>query len=284
MLISLLSAAPAHARPSFQLEQTSARAGDAVRFTISNVNGWGVAYHLELAGADLQNGRGANAIAGTFRMPDLGEGARYVALDAYLWWANTSRRVQTTVHYLGPRPPDPPAPAPPPTLTKPDVVSQPAPGPSSSPSSSAPAAKGPPSSHARPKAERRRGHARTRRAAGKKRSTASKDKGSRRAHRARDRHRRKAAAKHRRSKRSMRGAGPFLNGFQGPGGSNAADADDSSGQKPSPRPTVLTASRDSGIGASTVVPVALTLAALGLVGSAVMRRRRLASRGDRSRP
>jgi hypothetical protein len=78
----------------------------------------------------------------------------------------------------------------------------------------------------------------------------------------------------------MRGSGAFLNGFKGPAEDGSGDGDAAGGKRPAAT-VALTASRSDGLATSIVVPAALTLAALTLAGSAVVRRRRLASRSDR---
>ena len=72
----------------------------------------------------------------------------------------------------------------------------------------------------------------------------------------------------------MRGAAPFLNGFEGPKDGQSS-GDDAPGGKPTAKAVALTASHGDGLRASIVVPAGLTLAAFALVGVAVVRRRRL---------
>ena len=86
---------------------------------------------------------------------------------------------------------------------------------------------------------------------------------------------RAAAKKRRLSRRSAPGPGPYLDGFTGPR---------SSDRKPNAPGRVLIAPRanvDDGLSAAVAVPATLTLAALTLVGTAVLRRRRLAARRGR---
>jgi hypothetical protein len=267
MLLLLLCASTAHARPSFELGTFSARAGDVVHFSISNVDGWGVAYHLELDGEDLLDGRFNSSATGTFTMPDLGAEPMTLNLSAWLWWSDSRTRVNRTLEYRGPAlPPPPPAPAP--------ATSAPAPAATPSPQDGhapAPAGKAP-SSAPKPKATaetRPRAHT----APGTNRRVAARAERRRgRTQRTRDDKRRRAARKHRGSAPPVRGAGPFLNGFEGPGaagpgaGSGAA-ADD---------PDVTLASRSAdGWNAAIVVPAVLTAVALALAGTAALRRRRL---------
>jgi hypothetical protein len=99
-----------------------------------------------------------------------------------------------------------------------------------------------------------------------------------RAHRrTRDRHKRKAD-KHRRSTRPAGPAGPFLEGFDGPGakaGESQAPGNDTNAAKPA----VLTSgSLYDSLTAALLIPAVLTAAGLILVGSALLRRRRLLRR------
>jgi hypothetical protein len=132
-LTFLLSAAAAHARPSFELTDDSARAGDVVHFFISGVEGWGVAYHLEIGGEDVLDGRDRSVVAGTFTMPDLGDAGRTVAVDVQLWWSDNQRKDRRRLEYLGPALPAAEAPAAPFPVAAGEPQAAPSPQPTPSP-------------------------------------------------------------------------------------------------------------------------------------------------------
>jgi hypothetical protein len=252
-----------------------------VHFNISEVDGWGVAYHLEIAGADLQDGRSKGFLAGRFTMPDLGEAARTVTLDADLWWSDAKRRVRRSLEYLGPAlPAEPPASSP--TSTAPAAVPQgprsPEPSYSSKPTVGNPLAQAvTPESHRPP----RQTH--TRRATGTQRSVASRDERRGRDHPGGDRHKLATAKTQRHLQHSARGTGPFLNGFAGRrAGALSGDQDGGAARTSTALHGAMLAASgadlDGGFNAAVVVPAGLTLAALTLAGTAFLRRRRLASR------
>lgn len=279
--MSLLTAGSAQARPSFDLGTSSARAGDVVHFGISGVDGWGVAYHLELAGEDLLGGRSKNSVAGTFTMPDLGEEAITVNLDAWLRWSDTKARTKRSLEYRGPAlPPAPPAPPPgtvPAGLPLAPPVSEqgdsPAPGPGSSPSK-----------QASPKPHGARRKARTRHhTTSKPSSAASGGERLRATRRVRGRHARDTAARHRRSKQSLRRIAPLRDGGGASAGEGPAHDQNASTQN-APRVAIAAPRRGlhDGIDASIVVPALFTLGGLKLLGVAVLRRRWLASRSAQS--
>ena len=103
--------------------------------------------------------------------------------------------------------------------------------------------------------------------------------------RAPDRHNRRAAAKQRRSKHRARRATRFFNGYAEPGGQvQPGDRNESVApkQRPADSGAGAAASLDDGVDASVMVPAVMTLAALTLAGTALLRRRRLASRAGRN--
>ena len=257
-------AGTAQARPSFELGSFSARAGDVVRFDVSGVDGWGVAYYLELNGEELLDGRSSSS--GTFTMPYLGEDGRTVDLDGSLWWGDSRTRIHRSLEYRGPALPPPPQPPPP--VPSPPAATAPA---APSPQTSAPAARPAPSRSAPPEPERRHGSGGAKEGKAKQ-PVAPKRKTQRRKARARDRNKRRAARKHRRPGRPAGPAGPFLEGFGGPAPSAEGDSPGPSAAKPA-----VLASRglnDPGSPA-VLVPAALALAGLGLAASVALRRRRL---------
>ena len=283
MLITLLSAGSAHARPTFELVDQSARAGDVVHFRISGVDGWGVAYHLEIDGDDLLDGRSKTPLTGTFTMPDRGEDARSTVVVAALWWSNTNGRVTRNLQYLGPAlHADPPASSPEPTAPAAVPQAAPSPQPGYSPQ---PAAGSPLSKAVSRKPHHGRRHKPKRHATETQGSGRSHGERHRRQHGALDRRNRRAAAKQRRSKHRARRATRFFNGYAEPGGQvQPGDRNESVAPKPAPRTVVLARRRslDDGVDASVMVPAVMTLAALTLAGTALLRRRRLASRAGRN--
>ena len=273
-----MCAGTAHARPTLDVWPESARAGDVVHLGIWGVDGWGVAYHLELGGENVLDGRNADYVNTTFTMPDLGQDASSVTLDATLWFGDSRTRVQQTLDYRGPALPaaDPPAPSHGSTGPADAPAVAPAPQHGQSPAPSA-GGKAPP--HAvTPKSHAPHGHARTHHTAKPERHATSKREQHRKAHhRARDRHKHKAA-KHRRSLRPAGPTGPFLKGFDGPG-AESADSESPANGANAAKPSVLTSGGlyDS-LTAALAIPAALTAAALILVASALLRRRRLLRR------
>jgi len=248
----------------------NARAGDVVHVGIWGVDGWGVAYHLELGGNDLLDGRSSDYVNTTFTMPDLGENARTVSLDTTLWWGETRTHAQQAVEYRGPAlPADPPAPSAGSTAPASTPLAAPSPQHGRSP---APVAGNSPSHSAIPKSQRRPGHAHHRDTADSQRHATAKAKRRADGHR-RDRHKRRTAAKHRRSARPAGHTEPFLSGFAGP----AESASDPAGSKGAGRPRVTFTARSAldSMSAALAIPGALTAAALTLVGLALLRRRRL---------
>jgi hypothetical protein len=283
--VCLLGAATAHARPSFELADTGARAGDAVPFSISEPGGWGVAYHLEIGGEDILDGSYAGAVSGTFTMPYLGDSARTVLVDAELWWSDNRRKDKRRLEYLGPALPAPDLPPSAPVSTVQAIAPQAAaPAPGSTPSaasSPSPAAAGPP----KPRSEgRKRAKPHTSKTKHLGRGTAER---RRVGHRVRNRKRGDAVRKHRRSKRSRHWKGGYYTGYaepgQGrptgrPGGFSALSAI----VPPSAALVATAPRRGEGANPAVFVPALLGLAGVTLAGTAVLRRRRLASRSRRA--
>jgi hypothetical protein len=288
-LITLLAAGSAQARPSFGLDQSSARAGDVVHFTIAGVDGWGVAYHLELGGRDLISGRSKSSVAGSFTMPDLGDDARAVSLDAWIWWSNTKARTQRSLDYRGRAlpPPDPPAPppVPAPPVSAPAVPVTPATGPlagpSPGPAGQPAAAVTSPSHAARPRANVRRRRSASRHGTAAPAHARSGGARLRAALRARARRARHAAAAHRRSRHARRHIAPLPRGVPTPQAGLGAGEEPAKPATQSAPATRRVAAHDR-IGTSVVVPAVLTLGALMLLATAVLRRRWLAARAAQS--
>jgi hypothetical protein len=267
-LTFLLSSATAHAKPTFGLTETSARAGDLVHFTIAGVDG-SMSYALEVDGTQVLDGTSDGGVSGTFTVPDLGDESWTVTVDAKIRGAGKRKNLQSELQYLGSALPvtDPPAQAPAPAVP---VVPQAAPSPQQiySPdavdgTSPAPAVK--------PRSRHRRRHTRKRHAIEvPRRVVARSGERRRRAHRRPARRKHDAAARKARSKRAARRTAPLFDGIPVPGGGLA------------PRPALLVATT-GGRPAHTaiVVPTMLGLAAIALAGTALLRRRRLASRRGR---
>jgi hypothetical protein len=278
-LTFLLSVAVAHARPSFELTDSTARAGDVVHFSISGVEGWGVAYHLEVGGEDVQDGRDRAAVAGAFTMPDLGDAARTVIVDAQVWWSDNQRKEKRRLEYLGRALPVADVPAPVSTVAAGEPPAAPPAEPISSAkvldgTAAAPAAASP--SHRRPRQSRER------RPAIPQRHAERSGKRRRSAHRGRDRRKRDATARKRHSKRSARRYKGFFHGYAEPRANGRPGGDGLlalNAMAPYTAALAVTRARTGGDGnAALVVPALLGLAGLALAGTAVVRRRRLASR------
>ncbi len=276
----MLSGAVAHARPSFELTDSTARAGDAVHFSISGVEGWGVAYHLEVGGEDALDGRDRNAVAGTFTMPDLGDGERSVVVDVQLWWADNQRKEKRRLEYLGPALPVADVPAPISTVTSGEPQAAPPPE-ASSPAQalhgSAPAPTAGSPSHRRPRQSRKRQATGPRHAerAGERRRAAP---------RGRNRAKRDGTARKRRAKRLGRGYKGFFHGYAEPRTKGRPSGDGLlalNAMSPYTAAFAVTGARaGDGVNAAVAVPALLGLAGLTLAGTAMVRRRRLSSRHD----
>ena len=161
-----MSAAVAHADPSFVLAESQARAGDAVHFSITGGEDR-VTYELEVADRDVLKGEAdgdSGAVSGQFTMPDLGAAAKSVTVEAEIRDDDDDKTtVKRKLQYLGPALAAA-APAEPQSAAAPAVPHQPAPGPAPAHNpaiAKAPAAQSAPAER---RAKRRR-HARKRRAA-----------------------------------------------------------------------------------------------------------------------
>jgi hypothetical protein len=276
----LSSVAVAHATPSLELSDTSAHAGDPVNFTISGVYGT-VTYELDVDGTwvldDSVDADDDGVVSGMFTMPDLGNAGRTVGVEVAL--SGRRRRLQGDLQYLGPALPvsAPPAPGLPSTTP---VQPQAAPTPKE-PYSGKVVEKTSPAQAAtpRPRHGRRQGHGRN--TGRPTRQAARSDAGHRHAHRDRRRHHRHEGTKHTRPKHKSHRAAPTVSGTSGPQLQGKRLPPDPGGS----RPSVLVAAGArprGGAHATVVVPAVLGLASLALAGTALMRRRRLASRHGRN--
>ncbi len=282
-LFFLLSAAAAHARPSFELEEPAGRAGDVVHFSISGAEG-PVTYELEIGDEDVVEGAGGGgAVSGAFSVPDLGDAARTVTVEAEIRESGKRKKVKRRLEYLGPALPvtvplGPAVPSPAPVVV-PETA--PSPEPTYSPkaadgTSPAPAVT-PLSSH-RPRQSRERSAIEPLRHVGR-----SGDR-RRRAHRSRGRRKRDGATKRSRSKRLIPRTAPLFDGIPEPGWRSRSGDGDAFVGPIAPRAAVLAAAATrpgdgAGANAAVVVPALLGLGALTLLGAAVLRRRRLDSAG-----
>ena len=104
-LIFLMSAAVAHADPTFVLAESQARAGDSVHFTITGADDH-VTYEVEVADRDVLEGEAdgdGGVVAGQFTMPDLGSAAKSVQVEAEIREDDDKTTVKRKLQYLGPR-------------------------------------------------------------------------------------------------------------------------------------------------------------------------------------
>jgi hypothetical protein len=287
VLISLLSAAAAHARPTFELVETSARAGDVVHFYISGVED-SVAYELEVADTHLQDdvddaGEG-EVVSGMFTVPDLGDEPWTVTVEVKMWWLDKRRTVKRRLDYLGHPLPDTETAAPAAPSTVADAVQG---APATEPTSSPKAPEGtslvlaPKPQSRRPLQSRKRGATESPRHLQR---SAERRRG---AHHDRDHRNRDVKPRHRPSRYPGRHITQFFDGYAEsragarPRGGNGFFA--LNAIAPPTAALAGTAARPGG-GAdpSVVVLSLLALAALTLGGTAVLRRRRLVSRRGRT--
>ena len=277
-LTFLLSAAVAQASPSFQLTDSSARAGDLVHFSISGIDGSGT-YELEVDDTYVLDGTSAGPISGTFAVPDLGDAARTVTVEAKIWASGRRKNMWSDLEYLGSALPviEPPAQAP-----TPAAPTAPQPAASPAPDYTPNAVDGSPASAVKTRSKHRR-HSRRRRATEPLRHVARNGERRRRAHHGHHHRRRGAATRHARHKRAGRQTSRLLDGVSKPGTPPQANQHAGPGRT-APHTAVLVATGarpGKGMTAAAVVPALLGFAALVLAGTAVVRRRRLVARRGR---
>jgi hypothetical protein len=285
VLISLLSAAAAHARPTVELVETSARAGDVVHFYISGVED-SVAYEVEVADTYLLDDAGeGDVVSGMFTVPDLGDEPWTVTVEVKMWWLEKRRTVKRRLDYLGHPSPETETAAPAAPATVADAVRQgaPAPEPTSSPkapegTSLVPASK--PQTR-RPRQSRKRG------ATASPRHLERSAERRRGAHRGRDHRNRDAKPRHGRSRYSNRHITQFFDGYAEPGAGARPGGENGfiALNAIAPRTAALAGTAvhpGGGADASVLVPALLALTALTLAGTAMLRRRRLVSRRGRT--
>jgi hypothetical protein len=281
----LLSAPAAYARPSFELTESAARAGDRVGFSISGADG-SATYELEVDHKQVLEGAGGGAVSGVFTVPDLGDAVRTVTVEAEIRGSDKQKRIKRKLEYLGSAlpVPGPPASASSPALPAVLPPAAPAPEPNYSPNpisgtSSGPAVTPPPRGQPR--------QSRKARTVEPPLHLARRGERPRRAHRGHDRRNRDAGARNTRPRRLGPRTAPHFGSIPPPGARARprAGGGSSSLNAIAPPATVLAATRahpgDDGLKAAVVVPALLGLAGLALTGTAVLRRRRLASRPGR---
>jgi len=291
MLIASVSSAQAYAKPSAELVDASARAGDVVHFSITGATA-GVSYQVAVGDRVVQDGTGrGHLVPGTFTVPDLGDDARTVNVEILISGPGKPRTVDRDLGYLGRAHtgtsppvtvvPAPVAPGPAPSVT-PQQPPQLAPGPvqssvqslvhgGSSAPAATPPAHGQPHHAAAPPVRRAPHHAASR---GKHRP------GGHHAHR---RHARHAPAGTRRASRRI--VCPCRFGHLEPTHAGKPGGHIARGSpEPTTAPPAIKNVRVDGGGltAAAVVPALAALAALTLGATAIARRRRVASRLGRS--
>ena len=281
----MLSAAPACAAdPTFLLAQSEARAGDTVQFSITGAKKR-VAYEIEVGGKEVLEGSGSanGVILGQFTMPDLGASSKTVTVEAEIDEQRGTTVARRKLQYLLLTAPEPLVSAPPPATTPgaapvlPVVLQQaapvpPAPAHTISPApAAAPVAPAPVGKHSSRAPRQARGEPRvTSRNRGPKRHVAVKKR------------RAKHRVKHSTKRRAARTA-PLFDGIReaGSGPESAAQADAPgflSMNAIAPPTSVLSAARGDGLNAAVMVPALLSLVALAIAGTALLRKRLTAPR------
>jgi hypothetical protein len=272
-LVTVLSAAPAQARPNAELAESVARAGDVVHFSISGATG-GVSYDVYVDHDWVQDGDG---LSGSFVVPDLGDDAWTVDVGIVIW-SNGRRTVERELEYLGqalpvrtPTTPALPAPAPE-AASQADAAPVPAAPPAIDRASTNPGAGAP----VRPHGSRGR-HDRQ-----SPRHAASGDAHQRAAHGALDHRPRHAVGKHRKHGRHRIVCpcrfGPLTGGAKARPSLGEYSALGSIEPHAAALAAKSVATAGGGLSAAAAVPALLALAAIALTGTAVARRRHLASR------
>ena len=109
-----MSTGVAHADPRFAVVESQARAGEAVHFSIADVESR-TKYGLEIGDLVVLEGTAATtAVSGQFTMPDLGAVGKAVTVEARIREPDGgTTTVRRSLQYLPPAPPPAPAEAPP---------------------------------------------------------------------------------------------------------------------------------------------------------------------------
>jgi hypothetical protein len=274
-----VSAGVAHADPSFVLTESEARAGDTVHFSISGAEGR-VTYDLEIEDREVvEDGAGSGrSVSGQFTMPDLGPSSRTITVKASIEDSDDSTTVTRKLQYLVPD-----------QAVAGPAGALPPPAPAALQQAAANPEPAHPSLAAKPPASRR--PAEKRRASRAPRRERARHTGRRQESApSRGRSRRRAGpVKRARSKRVRPRTAPLFDGVPESAstpGSEAGPPIDGSGflglNAIAPPTAVLTAASASGPGgggptAAVLVPALLGLMALALVGTVLVRRRRLST-------
>jgi hypothetical protein len=283
------ASAAAHTDADFALVESEARAGDAVHFSITGAKGQ-FSYELEIGNIDIvEDAIGTGSIAGEFTLPHLGNSQRTATVKAVIRESRHKTTVTRKLRYLGPAIPPAPAEKPAPVTAAPVVdapSSQPAAGgavataPSGAPSSSPAAAQQ--QQHAVP-ASRATARHRSRRRGSRRRSRPRLTSSHPSARKRRAGHRRGTPHKKggTRGRRGPRTA-PLFDGVpEGaarggiPGGRDSYAAPNAIVPVALVSATRASSAPDGGLGAAILVPGFMGLAALGLAGTALHRKRRL---------
>jgi hypothetical protein len=280
--VCLLACAPAaHAKPSFSVVESSARAADVVHFSLSGADG--SSYVIEVDGTRVASGVAAGVVTVAFTVPDLGGQPWTVPVGASIRASGSTTRLQAGFAYMGHALPPPPEakPAPPPVVA-PVAPQSSAPAPAAIPAPSA--VKGGSPAPA-PSPPRKRGHPRRK---GREAPTAGARSRSphhregRRPARTHGRRGHGASSGKRHHERSRHRGALWPAGSLESGRSSSGSASDPAPPKPAaPRPAIAVAAHPRGGGTSRTalaIPALLALAGLALAATTLMRRRELASR------
>lgn len=270
-----MSAGVAHADPDVFLTQSQAYAGEAISFSIGDIDDR-VKYEVEVADRDVLKGE-ADAddgvtISAQFTMPDLGPSSKSVTVEIEARDDDGTTTLKRKLQYLGHAPAAveaPPAPAAAAPAPSPAPAAAPAPGP-------APAANSAPKGGKRAgsdRKQRKRGHTRKRRASKRIHESAAG-----RQHKARPV--REEADKPQRKKRQRARAAPLFDGVpeSDTGGAQVGDDGLSKARRAKPPAAVAVtpvASKDGEPAVAILVPGVLALAGFLLAGATLLRRRRL---------
>jgi hypothetical protein len=275
-----MSAAVAQADPTFVLAESQARAGDTVHFTITGADDR-VTYELEVADRDVLKGAAdadGGVVAGQFTMPDLGDTAKSVQVEAELREDDDKTTVKRKLQYLGHAQPVTVVPAAPAQVTAPAASPQPVQEPAREHTPGAAKAPAEPGAGAR-RAKRKRRQARERRAA-RRRDTTSEQSGSRSKQQSRrDAH--DSQAKTKRRKGAAPRTAPLFDGVpESQTGGYAAPDDGESAKAPQRKPPAavvtspLAGEQANEPAAAILVPGLLGLAGFILAGTVFLRKRR----------
>jgi hypothetical protein len=279
LVFLLLGAGVAHARPQLDVTELEARAGEPVHFSVSGAEGL-VEYELEVVDREVLEGEAVgNPILGQFTMPDLGDEARSVKLEAHIEQLGKTTKVKRKIRYAGPAAAAsapgaaPPAAAPEAIAPAPLAPAQPA-------AVQVPLAPAGAEPAARKIVATQRARRRPRQAAARRTSEQQP------ASRAVERKRRTASPveKSKPRRRNLARTAPLFDGVpespDGPAAGNEASGFHALNALLPPAGASISppgAGGNGGLSAAVLIPGLLALAALMLAGTTVARRRRLAA-------